>query len=145
MKRFLNRILRTYNFILTATIAVLGFSVSCESNLKSEYGTPNAKFIVNGKVESSLNNSPIRNIRVIIQNDTTFTDESGNYSAFDRNFPASQTFDISFHDIDSTENGAFVNKDTTVAFINPKFTKGDGHWYNGETSTELNVKLNSEK
>ena len=144
MKKVIRRILKSYNLILASMLTVLGFSVSCE--MKAEYGVPSAKFIVNGNVQSSLDNTPVKNIRVIMQGDTTLTDDSGNFVVMDKyGFPTSQIFDIKFLDIDSTENGSFENKDTTVSFVNPKFTKGNGHWYEGETSKELNIKLKPEK
>lgn len=121
-------------------IAVLGFSAACET--RAEYGVPSAKFIVKGNVQSELNNTPIKSIRVVMQRDTAFTDESGNFTVIDEfGFPTNQTFDIKFQDVDSSLNGQFENKDTTVSFINPKFSNGNGHWYQGETSKEFNVKL----
>jgi putative lipoprotein (rSAM/lipoprotein system) len=144
MKRILTNLLKSYNAVLAIMIAFLGFSVSCE--MKAEYGVPNAKFIVNGKVESSLDSSPIKHIRVIMQFDSTLTDDDGNYTiANNYVFPGSHTFDIRFHDVDSMDNGIYENKDTIVTFTNPKFTKGNGHWYEGETSKEFNVKLKSLK
>jgi hypothetical protein len=89
-----------------------------------EYGTPSAKFIVKGKVESSVTNQPIQNIRV---------------------YPEAQTFPIRFHDIDGNLQGEFNNLDTVVEFKNPQFTNGDGHWYKGETSKEFNIQLKPKK
>ena len=140
MKNISKYFFRSYNAVLAAMIAVLGFSASCET--RAEYGVPSAKFIVNGNVQSELLNTPIKSIRVVMQRDTAFTDESGNFTVVDEfGFPTSQTFDIKFQDVDSSLNGQFENKDTTVSFVNPKFSKGNGHWYQGETSIEFNVKL----
>lgn len=51
MKKNYKRILTTYNVLLSGLLALLGFASSCES--RAEYGTPSAKFIVNGTVTSA--------------------------------------------------------------------------------------------
>jgi putative lipoprotein (rSAM/lipoprotein system) len=85
--------LKSYNAIIAGLLAVLGFASSCD--IKSEYGTPNAKFIVNGSVESSVTNAAIKNIRVIMQRDTAISDSEGKYTVFDKwGFPVSQTYNI---------------------------------------------------
>ena len=144
MKRVKNKFYKTSNAIIFGLLALLGFASSCskEPNSKVEYGTPSAKFIVNGKVNSKETNIPIKNIRVVMDRDTSFTDNEGNYQVVENNgFPDNQTFHIHFQDIDSTINGDYENLDTTVEFVNPQFVNGDGHWYEGETSKEFNVKL----
>lgn len=135
---------KNYSTILTILLALLGFS--CAKDPKVEYGTPNARFIVKGKVTSSDLNEPVKNIRVIMRFDTTFTDNSGNYQITDRDgFPTDQTYLINFRDIDGSLNGNYEDEDTTVEFKNPQFTGGDGHWYQGETTKNLDIKLNPRK
>jgi putative lipoprotein (rSAM/lipoprotein system) len=111
-----------------------------------EYGTPNAKFIVNGTVTSAETEEPIRNIRVIMKYDTAFTDNEGNYEVTDKGaFPTDQTYSIQFQDFDIESNGSFNDKDTVVEFKNPEFSHGDGHWYEGETTREFDIKLTPKK
>jgi len=150
MKKIEIGFLKMYNFIIGGLIAILGFAASCET--KTEYGVPHAKFILKGTVESSLSIAPIQKIRVIMQgnssntsSDTAFTDASGNYAVSDGGFPANQTYIVRFDDIDSILNGAFDKLDTTVEFNDPKFINGDGPWYSGETSKELDIKLHPKK
>ncbi len=144
-----NKFLKCYNALIVGLLAILGFTVSCDndsgSDSKVEYGTPSAKFIINGKVRSSETNSVIKNIRVTIPGDTVYTDDEGNYQITEDAFPEDQTYSIKFQDIDSVLNGKFQDIDTTIEFIDPKFTGGDGLWYSGKTSKDLNVNMTPEK
>lgn len=143
MRKVELKFFKTYNAILALLLSFLGFAVSCG---KMEYGTPSAKFIVKGKVESSVTNQPIQNIRVYMQGDSTSTDSTGHYQIINsRGFPEAQTFPIRFHDIDGNLQGEFNNLDTVVEFKNPQFINGDGHWYKGETSKEFNIQLKPKK
>jgi putative lipoprotein (rSAM/lipoprotein system) len=143
MKTVQTKLLKTYNAIITCLIALLGFSTSCEPVM--EYGTPSAKFIVKGKVSSSETSLPIKRIQVVMQGDTVFTDDNGNYRiSDDEGFPTDQTYNIQFKDIDNLTNGEFNDLDTIAEFKNPKFTNGDG-WYEGETTKTLDVKLTPKK
>jgi len=144
MKKLKNRSYKTSNAIIFGLLALLGFTSSCnkEPNSKVEYGTPSAKFIVNGKVKSKDSNAPIKNIRVVMNRDTSFTDSEGIYQVVENNgFPDNQTYNIKYQDVDSTRNGEYKDLDTIVEFVNPQFVNGDGHWYEGEASKEFNVKL----
>ncbi len=143
MKKAKNKFYKTSNVIIWGLMAFFGFASSCNKlpNFKTEYGTPHAKFIVNGKVAAIGTNTPIENIRVIMSRDTSFTDSQGKYQVSNTDFPANQTFQINFKDVDSTANGDYKSLDTTVEFVDPKFTDGDGHWNAGETSEEFDVEL----
>jgi putative lipoprotein (rSAM/lipoprotein system) len=144
MKKFEHKVLKIYNVLISGFLALLGFASSCDiGGVYAEYGTPSAKFIVNGKIESAATSQPIENIRVIMQGDTAVSDQYGKYQVIDRwGFPQDQSYSIEIEDIDGTINGEFENLDTIVEFKNPKFTKGDGDWYKGETSIDFNVKMN---
>lgn len=140
MRTVRKRILTSYNILLKGLIAMLGFSTSCIPAM--EYGTPHARFIVNGKVTSAETSLPVENIRVIMQGDTSYTDAGGMYQVIDKfGFPTSQTFPVSFQDVDGDAHLKFTDLDTLVEFKDPKFTGGDGDWYQGETSTTFNVTL----
>lgn len=141
MKKVKNKFYKTSNAIIFGLLALLGFASSCDKGSKAEYGTPSAKFIVNGNVDAKESNTPIKNIRVIMNRDTSFTDGEGHYQVESGEFPNNQTFQINFQDIDGAINGEYQNLDTIVEFVNPQFVNGDGNWYEGETSKDLNVKL----
>jgi len=146
MKKAKLKLFRTYSSIIVAVIALLGFSSSCEKlRPKAMYGTPTAKYIVNGKVTSSSSNQEIENIKVKMQWDSTKTDQEGNYRIETGAFPNGDIFNIEFIDTDSTDNGEYQNLDTIVEFKDPHFTGGDGDWDAGETSKEFNIQLNPKK
>ncbi len=145
MKKVKIKYYSAYNAIILSLLGILGLTSSCEKigiDPVAEYGVPSAKYIVNGNVTNSTDNTPIKNIRVVMKGDTAFTDNSGNYNIVDNyGFPGNQKIDIEFADIDGATNGNFHNLDTVVEFKNPEYTNGDGNWYEGEASQELNIEL----
>lgn len=148
MKKAKIRFLKTSNAIIAGLITLLGFASSCGkiNDPKVEYGTPSAKFIVNGKVLSSDSNEAIENIRVIMKGDTTRTDIEGNYQVVDAyGFPGDQAYDIQFQDTDGAANGDHQNLDTIVEFIDSQYIGGSGNWYHGEATEELDVQLKPKK
>lgn len=139
------KLLNACNLIIAGLCALLGFA-SCTTFGADEYGTPSAKFIVNGKVLSKETQQPLKNVRVIMQEtinylpfnpDTTFTDDKGIYQLIRESFPQEQTFLIQFQAVDNN----YTPLDTLVTFSNPEFTGGSGNWYAGETSKKVDVKL----
>ena len=131
------------NKVLSALISLLGigtfFSINnCESSV--EYGTPHASYKVNGKVLSQTE-QPVPNVRVTMDYDTAYTDIDGKYEVNTNASPGTDTFNIQFEDIDGEQNGLYFDVDTSVAFEDPEFEGGDGNWYKGETSKEINIKL----
>jgi putative lipoprotein (rSAM/lipoprotein system) len=141
--------LKWHNKLLAFLLSLIGVGAACTTGgceygtPADEYGTPSAKFIVNGKVTSE-SNTAIQGIRVIMKYDTVYTDSEGDYSAKTIAFPESQTFTLKFEDVDGTSNGSYQAQDTTATFTDPQFTNGDGDWYSGETSQELNIKLKTD-
>jgi putative lipoprotein (rSAM/lipoprotein system) len=140
-----SKYLHFVNALISGCLTLLGFSCDLVSP-RVEYGTPNAKFIVIGTVTSVENDAAVKNMRVIMKNDTSFTDNEGKYEVVDEGaFPTDQTYTIHFQDFDNESNGAFNDKDTLVEFKNPEFSHGNGHWYEGETTKEFNIKLTPKK
>ena len=145
MKKAKIKFYSVYNTIILGLMGLLGLTTSCEKlgpDPVAEYGVPSAKFIVNGNVSNAADNTAIKNIRVIMRGDTSFTDNNGNYKVVEEyGYPGDQKIDIEFTDIDGATNGDFHNLDTLVEFKNAEFTNGDGDWYAGETSKEFNIEL----
>jgi len=140
-----SKYLHFVNALISGCLTLLGFSCDLV-NPRVEYGTPNAKFIVNGTVTSVETDEAIKNVRVIMKYDTVFTDNDGKYEVIDKfAFPTDQTYTIQFQDIDNELNGSFVDRDTLVEFKNPEFSHGNGHWYEGETTKEFDIKLTPKK
>ena len=145
MKR---KLLEKHNKFIVFLLSIIGIGGACtfggcEYGIGAAmYGTPTATFKVNGKVTSS-ENTKIKGIRVIMRNATTHTDAEGKFQVQTDDFPDDNDFNIEFDDTDGELNGAFQSLDTIVSFVNPEFINPDGAWYSGETSKELNIKLNS--
>ncbi|MFH0757508.1 MAG: radical SAM-associated putative lipoprotein [Bacteroidota bacterium] len=144
MKRLL---LKKYNTLITCLLSILGFGAACSLNgceygpLPVEYGTPHATFKVNGSVRSEVTSGNLPNIRVVMGEDTAYTDEQGNYQVGTMDFPQDQTFLLEFNDIDGEANGAYQPLDTIADFIDPDFAGGTGGWDQGEVEKEINVRL----
>jgi len=146
MKKAKSNFLNFYNFILVGFLSALGFASSCSKpDPVAEYGVPSAKFTVNGTIEDRETNTPIKNIKVSIYQQTVATDDQGKYQITENGFGGDMTFNIQYRDEDGAANGEYNDLDTTVEFKNPQFEGGDGHWYEGETSKEFDIKLTPKK
>jgi putative lipoprotein (rSAM/lipoprotein system) len=138
MKKVRKNILRRYNAFIAWGLSIFG--IAC-TNIACEYGTPEATFIVTGKIRSETTGQPIGNIRVILDRDTVYSKPDGSYLASTVDFPMNQTFDLGISDVDNAANGSFQPKDTVVVFEDPEFKNGDNHWYSGETSKTVDIRL----
>ena len=141
------KLLEKHNKLIAFLLSVIGIGGACSFGgcaygTPVEYGTPTATFKISGKVNSE-EEANIKGIRVIMCDDTAYTSEEGKFQVQTVNFPADVDLDIEFDDTDGELNGAFQSLDTIVSFVDPEFKNGDGHWYQGETSKEFNVKLKS--
>lgn len=147
------KLLHSINSLIVLMISLLGFTTSCKDE-PAEYGTPNATFVITGKVESVTDNKPIMDIivemrRVATQDNssqgylvgTGFSNGSGSYYVDATESPKEQTFKLKFIDTDGPLNGEYQTLDTAVVFQDPQFTNGDGSWYKGYTEKTLDVKL----
>ena len=155
------KFLKSTDYLIVLLISILGFSSSCKKEeVRYEYGSPHASFIVRGKIESVVNNTLIPDIIVEMRmvkeingglsdirlTGTGFSDTNGNYSLSDGGTsPEDRTYQIKFTDTDGALNGEYETLDTTVVFKDPVFTNGDGSWYRGSTEKELNIKLKPKK
>ncbi len=140
-------LLRRSNSVIRYLLTILGFGAVCSFNGCMygdpivEYGTPTATFKVKGTVKSEVTSDAIPNIKVVMRDVTTYTDDQGNFTISTRDFPADQSFLVEFDDIDGAVNGNYQPLDTLVEFIDPQFLGGSGGWDSGETEKEVNVKL----
>jgi len=130
------KLIKTYNAIIAALLAILGFS--CYSESMSEYGTPDAIFTIKGKVSSKETQQPVENIRVTMNNwSAGFTNNEGIYQVSNHGFPESQAFFVQFHDT----AGIYMDLDTLIEFKNPQFTGGDEKWYEGTAIKNVDIQL----
>jgi putative lipoprotein (rSAM/lipoprotein system) len=151
MRRVLRGPVRFYSLLILAIIAIVMFETSC--NQEDTIERPSAKFILQGTVLSAKDTLPIKDIQVVILSDTigidtVLTDQNGKYKLIDSlGIPAEVTYVIKFRDVDNEliSSNERIDSTLTYQFKNPTFLKGDGHWFIGETSSELNVILKSKK
>jgi len=127
------KFLKTYNALIAILLVVFG--ISCVAS--KEYGTPDAKFIVKGKVSSKETKEPIEDIRVTMNWHNDITNEKGDYRVENNDFPGDRAFLVKFHDT----KGIYMDLDTLIEFKNPQFTGGDKNWYSGETSKTVDIQL----
>jgi putative lipoprotein (rSAM/lipoprotein system) len=110
------KLLKSYNSVITALLAILGFSAACLglSSCK-KYGSPCADFLVMGKVSSKETLQPIENIQISTEYDwnQTFTDKDGNYQLMHH---CMNTFLVQFRD---TANN-YKDLDTLIEFQRAK-------------------------
>lgn len=136
-------VLNKYNLFIAFILSMLGFATSCEKGPNAEYGVPSATFKVLGTVTNE-SNQPIEGIRVILNSDSTLTDASGNYLVGITEFPGDKSLNVIFKDIDGTINGSYLQKDSTVSFVDNQYENGSGSWYSGEVSKTVDIKLKEE-
>lgn len=143
MKKAKTNLLKFYNVILVGLLSALGYA-SCTKpgpDPVAEYGVPSAKYIINGTIQDRESNTPIKDIKVSINQQTVTADAQGKYEITENGSGADMTFNIQFTDEDGPANGEYNDLDTIIEFKNPQFENGDGGWYAGETSEEFDIKL----
>ncbi|MEA3480251.1 MAG: radical SAM-associated putative lipoprotein [Bacteroidota bacterium] len=140
--------LKKHNTLISFLLSILGFGTVCSLNSCEygapivEYGTPHATFKVKGSVKSEMTSGTLPGIRVVMGEDTAFTDESGSYQVENIDFPNDQVFLVEFRDIDGETNGEYQPLDTIVEFVDPEFSGGGpSGWDQGETEKEIHVQL----
>jgi putative lipoprotein (rSAM/lipoprotein system) len=83
------------------------------------YGTPQdmgLDIFIEGQVKSEKTNKPVKGIKVSVEDKLQYqyTDESGKFSFYTE---TATSYKIKFEDIDSDQNGIFVEKDTLLTKI----------------------------
>ncbi len=148
--------LKYYNKLIVLIIALTGTLTGCQNTpgtTNCEYGTPYAKFKINGLVTNKITKQPVENIGIIpylkkfynntvnyVIIDTLKTGSSGTYTVDIEMFPESDSVYLHFFDIDSTINMSYKRHDTVLFFDASKLTGNDG-WYAGGYSTTCNIEL----
>ena len=136
-------LLKSTKLLLVFSISVLGFCSSCKKDETKGY------FVITGKVESMVDNTPVRDIIVEVRDtkllETSFTNDDGVYSAGIYDFPGDRTFCVRFSDTDGALNGEYESFDTTIVFKDPIFINDDGSDWAGYADQFVNVKLKPKK
>jgi putative lipoprotein (rSAM/lipoprotein system) len=138
--------LKRYNKFIIILLGILGFASACKPETEAdEYGCPYATFRVKGTIKDNTNNQAINNIRITMGYGTAVSDANGNFEVSDVSYPLDTTYQIKLEDVDGVLNGEYSALDTTVSFKNAKYTHGDGGWYSGETSKQVEYKMKPKK
>ena len=138
MKKLKIKFLKKYSALIAAVVGLFSSS-SCSMVQPVEYGTPSARYVVDGNGTGK----PIENIRVSMGGDTAFTKADGSYGIVrDVTFPKDTSFTLKFEDTDGSANGQYANLDTVVKFKKSEFKGSDGKWYYGENHKNIDIKLN---
>ena len=127
----------TWNKMLITLLGILGFAAACKKPLMygtpvPVYGVPAVKFVVNGTVKSSASHQPVQEIRVIMFNDTAFSDSVGGFRITATLYTSERKFPISLTDVDSTLNGSYHDLETFVSFYGG-IHEGSGGTYTKDT------------
>ena len=86
------------------------------------YGTPQdfgLDILIEGQVKSNTSGLPIKGIKVSVHENLQYelTDNEGKFSFYTE---TGDNYKIKFEDIDSGQNGAFIDKDTILTNIDKK-------------------------
>ena len=86
------------------------------------YGTPHdfgLDILIEGQVKSQTTGIPVKGIKVSVEGNMQYenTNEEGKFSFYTE---IADSYKIKFEDIDSNQNGSFIDKDTIVTIQNKK-------------------------
>ena len=130
------QLLKATNAIFASILALFGVS-SCNDDVclygvpYEEYGCPYSEYIeVTGTVQNETE-QPIENIQVVSQwqngyiEDTTYTDQDGNFALRRDGLYPNRDIKLYFNDIDDASNGSYQNDSADVHIT---YSNGDGNW-----------------
>lgn len=122
-------------------LGILG--ITCSACVYEKYGCPYAEFEVKGKVTDQTG-QPLKDIHVVVNRyDTTKTDSLGQYYKETQLMGAvTGMVPIEAVDMDGEANGGTFAPTTVYVNLTKKdFKDGDGDWYEGKATKEVNFKL----
>lgn len=165
MKRLRNYWTKTWGWILSSLLMILGFT-SCDddSNNLEMYGCPTAVFSIKGVVENTQGQG-LNGVRVIIPlyaasdtlegvvvkreyGDTLYTDNWGRFAWRYACFPEDKEFELRFDDIHPRPGVPPCKPDTLkVTFLRGDLEKDKnaGTWDEGHAEKEITVILKEKK
>ena len=135
--------LKIYGKTIVFLLGLFGFTTGC---LTVAYGTPEADFVLKGRIKSITTEEPVKNIEVDMNYNTVRSDENGDFTIRINAFPEPQTFDIFIKDIDGEENGSYRDMETSVTFPGTNFnSENSDEWYEGEEKQDITFYLNEKE
>ena len=148
-RKFTIQFLKVLCLPISAALGILCNFGGCMYGPAPEYGMPHADCKVSGTVLSSDLNLPVKGLMVSIRDtmeasgiiDSTQTDSSGRYSLQFSNAPWDRTWELRVKDIDSTENGLFLTKDTLIFIPESEFKEPSDNWDQGYVEKTVNIRV----
>jgi len=161
MKKLNRMLIRGTNWALAGLLTACGFS-GCDILGPAEYGSPEADFVIKGKVVNKKDGQPIKGIRVgfipvnrfgvmygVIQTDYKFSlsDGKGEFELSEKDYnlqnDEDNTVSVYIEDIDGVENSGKFKSDTLhIDFRQGEHSPGKGNWYQGKYTVDVkNVEL----
>ncbi len=138
---------------ITAILGIFCNFGGCMYGPAPEYGMPHADYKVTGTVFSSDQNMPIKGLLVSIRDtmntsgtiDSTKTDSLGRYSLQFSGAPWDSTWELKVKDVDSTENGSFIARDTVISISESELKESDGNWYQGHAEKNVDLEVDRQE
>jgi len=154
--------IKPFDKILLILLGVIGFLTGCSliNPPVVEYGVPHADYEVKGIITDSITSVPIEHIRVLVTQNTVYTDHdsthihidtlalketdsAGKYDIQVQTFPLEEnTFQIIAEDIDGLANGGeFKPQQKGIVFIHTDLTGSNEGWSVGKALKIIDFKL----
>ena len=166
MKKLNRKLIRGTNWALAGLLSLLGFTGCGKDNngdgeISVEYGVPSANFKVLGRVTNEQG-QPLGGMRVVasevttiwgkgpeqcysgLLRDTVYTASDGSFVREYSLFPADSVY-IHMKIEDTTEPSVYDSDSIAVGFAKGDLKGGDNHWFKGEATKEVDVKLKAKK
>ena len=166
MKKLNCKLIRGTNWALAGLLSLLGFTGCGKDNngdgeISVEYGSPSSYFKVLGRVTNEQG-QPLGGMRVVasevtavwskgpkqcysgLLRDTVYTASDGSFVGIYSTFPADSVY-IHMKIEDSAEPSVYDSDSVTVGFAKGDLKGGDNHWFKGEATKEVDVKLKAKK
>ena len=147
-----HKIFRLYGAVLSVLLTVLGFSSCSKEELREEYGSPYADYIINGVVTDEEGNE-IDGILVSAESYTDYSDgrhwynHASKKTVYGEYYLSYRDYDINtkliVQDVDGEANGGEFASDTIdIDYESATKTKeGQGIWYGGVYGITKNIQL----
>ena len=147
------RCLKLLSLIISTLLGIFCNSISKMNETEGAYGMQYADYKVSGTVVSSDQNLAVKGLLIIVRDtmgtykrlDSTMTDSLGRYSLEFSGPPFDNIWDLNVKDIDSTENGSFFSKDTTISIPESELKGRDAPYYLGHAEKKVDLKLDKKQ
>ena len=149
------KIYRLYGAVLSVLLSVLGFSSCSKEEMREEYGSPHADYIMQGTVTDEQGNiingilvsaemyEDVNNKRYWLNLASKKTDYYGEYHLNYRDFSGNKSTKLIIQDVDGEANGGEFASDTLDIDYESaeQIKKSDGNWYEGTFRITQNIQL----